>query len=108
MAKTLIKLKKLISTLKKETEKVRAKEATGVIQGVKAAIDFYGLTAQDLFPKAGKAATKAKPSKKSKKSPLPAKYKDNVTGKTWSGRGRPPAWFVNATVGGSKADDSAT
>ncbi len=25
---------------------------------------------------------------------LPAKYKDPQSGKTWSGRGRPPAWLV--------------
>lgn len=32
------------------------------------------------------------------KAKLPAKYRHPATGKTWSGRGRKPAWFGEAAL----------
>jgi len=46
----------------------------------------YGLTASDLG-----AIQKAKASKVS--NPVAAKYKDPVSGATWTGRGRAPLWL---------------
>ena len=43
------------------------------------------------------SARKADAGKRVRKQPgkvLPAKYKDPASDKTWSGRGRPPAWLV--------------
>lgn len=55
-------------------------------------MEEYGLTEEDIAtkrrrgrpPKSGTGETKAA---------LPPKYLDPKTGKTWSGRGRAPAWL---------------
>jgi DNA-binding protein H-NS len=51
-----------------------------------------GLDFSDLFPElGGKKASKKTKTGESEKAP--AKYKDHVSGDTWSGRGpRPPQW----------------
>lgn len=97
-----------------EAEQVRAKEVAGVIQRIKAAIDFYGLTPGELFGSAGKAvakgkkiATNVKKVKKVKKSLAPAKYIDKETGKTWTGHGKRPGWFLQAIEAGVKAQEMA-
>jgi len=41
---------------------------------------------------------------KKSKSVAAVKYKDPDTGKTWSGRGRRPAWFVEAIEQGGKTE----
>ena len=33
--------------------------------------------------------------------------KDKETGKTWTGHGKRPGWFVKATEGGTKAEEMA-
>lgn len=109
MARTLVQIKKQIQSLEREAEQVRAKEVAGVIQRIKTAIDFYGLTAADLFAATGKAATKGKKiatkASKTKKSPAPARYKDKDSGKTWTGHGKRPGWFVKAIEAGVKAEE---
>ena len=110
LARTLVQIKKQIQQLEKEANQVRANEVTGVIQKIKTAIDFYGLTTEDLFG-SDKTKSVAKPKtpalKRVKKSPSPAKYQDKATGKTWTGHGKRPAWFVNAIESGIKAEEMA-
>ncbi len=109
--KTLASIEKQINKLKAEAAKVRSQEVAGVIGRIQEAIKHYGLTAADLgFGKAGKAAGKA-----SAKTTTPgvAKYMDKATGKTWTGRGKPPAWIAKAAdrsvflISGSSAVTSA-
>ena len=38
------------------------------------------------------------------KAALPARYKNADTGDTWTGRGRPPRWIVDAEAKGIKRD----
>jgi len=54
---------------------------------------------------AKKAARKTK-SRRARKAPV-AKYKDAASGKTWSGRGRKPGWFVNALAEGNALESMA-
>jgi DNA-binding protein H-NS len=44
---------------------------------------------------------------KAKKVAAIAKYKDKETGKTWTGHGKRPGWFVQAIENGMKAEDMA-
>ncbi len=99
--RTLAEIQKEMQALEAEAEAVRAKEVSEVIARIKDAITFYSLTPTDLF--GGK--TKASPPKAAKAAKAPktkpaAKYKDPATGKTWSGLGRRPEWFVSATANG--------
>jgi DNA-binding protein H-NS len=110
LARTLVQIKKQIQQLEKEADRAHANEVAGVIRKIKTAIDFYGLTAEDLFGSGKiKSAAKGKTPapKKVKKSPSPAKYQDKATGKTWTGHGKRPAWFVSAIESGMKAEDMA-
>lgn len=111
MSRTLLQIKREMEKLEKEAEKVRASEVAGVVQRIKSAIDFYGLQIKDLFgPKAkADAPGKGEPrvQVKAKKSPAPAKYRNKETGKTWTGHGKRPGWFVKAIEGGAKPEDMA-
>jgi DNA-binding protein H-NS len=65
-------------------EKVKAEIAEKLAE---AGLDFG-----DLFPELGSKKASKKP-KAANGSEVPAKYKDHVSGDTWSGRGpRPPQW----------------
>ena len=52
-----------------------------------------------------KVARKAK-TRRAKKA-IVAKYKDASSGKTWSGRGRKPAWFISALAEGKSLESMA-
>lgn len=60
-------------------------ERIPAIEEIVKLISLYGITSPELFP--------AKPTKQS--AELPAKYKDPITGKVWSGRGGLPDWVGN-------------
>lgn len=109
MARTLAQVRKQIEKLEKEADRLKTSEAAGVVQRIKTAIDSYGLTAEDLFGNSTRLAAKRQKAaaKKIKKSPAPAKYRDKQTGKTWTGHGKRPGWFVEAIEGGAKAQEMA-
>ncbi|CAG2160644.1 H-NS histone family protein [Cupriavidus numazuensis] len=86
--KELMSQKKAIEA---QLEEARANEVAGVIEKIRSLMADYGLTAEDIAKRrrgrpAGSGASKPK-------SELPPKYLDPKTGKTWSGRGRQPAWL---------------
>ncbi|MFS8975820.1 H-NS histone family protein [Cupriavidus necator] len=86
--KELIAQKK---ALEAQLDEARASEVAGVIERIQTWMAEYDLTIDDITKRrrgrpAGSAAAKPK-------SELPPKYRDPKTGKTWSGRGRAPAWL---------------
>jgi len=85
---TYIEMKQQAERLMREAEAVRKEELAEVVSQIKSEIAEYGLTAKDL----GFAMPATIKGRK-----VPAKYKDPVSGKTWSGRGRTPLW-VNGNV----------
>lgn len=74
------------------------------IAGGKSLADFAIAKEAEAAP-AKKAGRKSK-ARRARKSPV-AKYKDAASGKTWSGRGRKPAWFVNALAEGKSMESMA-
>ena len=111
MARTLAQIRQQIEELENEAKRVRDTEVAGVVARIKTAIDFYGLTAKDLF------GAKVKPSVvvtvksgkkvKASKAIAAARYKDPASGKTWTGHGKRPGWFVDAIANGTRAEDLA-
>ena len=81
---TYQELKAQAEALIKQAEEVRKVENRELIARIREMIRENGITAEQLgFAPAGKGSrTKA-----------PAKYRDPMTGKTWSGRGRTPLWL---------------
>lgn len=80
------------AALEAQLESVRANELPGVIDQIHSLMAEFGLTAEDLAPQS-KRGRPAKAATRPKAEPLPPKYMDPKTGKTWSGRGRAPAWL---------------
>ena len=109
MARTLQQIKKDMEKLEREAERIKEGEMAGVIERVKVAIEFYGLTVSDLFgarAKAGKG--KAATGKRAgQKSASTAKYIDSDTKRTWTGHGKRPMWFVQAIERGVKPEEMA-
>lgn len=118
MAKTSAQIQAQIHKLQQQADALKAKEVAGVVARIQGAIIHYGLTAQDLFGPAGKAAgpkataQRAKPASlgkaakpaKAGKPPAPAKYQDDA-GHQWSGIGKRPNWFKAALASGKTPAD---
>lgn len=93
--KTYADIKAQIDKLQAEAERLRDAEKAGVIGRIKEAIAVYDITALDLGLGASgsrKPAVGATPSQSS--SVGLAKYRDPASGKTWTGRGKPPNWIL--------------
>ncbi len=93
--KTYASLKAQIVKLEREAEELRKAEVAGVISRIKEAISAYGLTHEDLglSRTIGKRAA-VKGRREAKITVGAPKYRDPKSGKTWTGRGKPPNWIV--------------
>ncbi|MCE4546701.1 MULTISPECIES: H-NS family nucleoid-associated regulatory protein [unclassified Caballeronia] len=102
---TLAQLEGQIQKLQRRADALREKKSGEVIAKIRAMMDEFGITTDDLA-KAGSGTGKkrgrpagagnASSAKKKTASRLPPKYRDPVSGATWSGHARPPAWIKDA------------
>jgi DNA-binding protein H-NS len=69
-----------------QIEEARKRELADAVARVQAIVAEYGLTADDIFSgrKSGRRATATK---------VPPKYRNPITGQTWTGRGKAPKWI---------------
>lgn len=75
-------------TLEQQINEARRQELAGAISQVRALVAEFGLTQQDVFPAArARSATSG--------TKVAPKYRDPVTGQTWTGRGKAPKWIQN-------------
>jgi DNA-binding protein H-NS len=108
---TLAQLENQIQKLQRRADKLREQKSSEVIANIHALMQEYGLTVSDLGksgaagvkrrgrPAGSKNAPKAtakSAAKTGKFTKMPAKYRDPVSGLTWSGHARPPAWIKDA------------
>ena len=78
--------------LAKQIEEVRKVEVSGAIEQVKAIIEEYELTVDDIFPQRRTAANSTGNTSKVKGVP---KYRSSIDpNQTWTGKGRKPEWVV--------------
>lgn len=98
---TYAETQKQIAELQSKAEALKAQEVRDVIGRIQEAIAVYGLTPDDLFggSKGKGRAAKVKAAPGTKTASV-AKYKDPATGKTWTGVGKRPGWFVAAVESG--------
>lgn len=100
-------LKLQAEDLLRQAEVARKAEMGAAIAEIKANMLAYGITLADLGGKArttrgrkpkaekpGKAAKGAKMKGTKVRKPVVAKYRNPVSGETWSGRGRVPKWLA--------------
>jgi len=83
---TYSELQAQIAELTHQAEAVRSQELASAKSKIAAIMKEYGLTTADLG-----TGSKVKSSPVS--SSVAAKYKDPVSGVTWTGRGRAPLWL---------------
>ncbi|MGD9773680.1 H-NS histone family protein [Diaphorobacter sp.] len=76
--------------LEQQINEARRRELTSAIAQVRDLVAEYGLTQQDVFP-AGRAGRVAAAGGVK----VAPKYRDPVTGQTWTGRGKAPKWIQN-------------
>jgi DNA-binding protein H-NS len=97
--KTYSDVKAAIDKLQARAEELRQAEKAGVISRIRDAISVYGITAAELGLAAGGARSPARRAAVAPSSTAQvgvAKYRDPASGKTWTGRGKPPLWIVGA------------
>ena len=94
-----------IARLQAQAEKLRQSERSTIIAQACKAIEVYGITAGELGfggsaarrgGKRGKGSKLAAPTGSAAGNVGVPKYQDPKTGKTWTGRGKPPLWIVGA------------
>lgn len=85
---TLQEIQAQIQELQAKMADIRKSEIGEAVAKIRALVDQYGLTVSDVFPN-GKLIQGAK---KAVQRVAP-KYRDPVSGKTWTGRGITPTWI---------------
>jgi DNA-binding protein H-NS len=94
-------LKELLAqraALDEQINQTKDRERSDAIAKVKTLMSEYGLSVADLSTRTPKVA---------KVSKVAAKYRNQATGETWSGRGLQPKWLKAAIAGGAKLSDFA-
>lgn len=83
---TYSEIKAQIAELESKAKEARASELAAAKAQIAEIMRTYGLTLADL-------ANGAKNSRPKVGQPVAAKYRNNATGETWTGRGRTPRWL---------------
>jgi len=86
------------AALEQQISETQERERADAIGKVKSLMQEYGLTVADLTARAPKTGA-------AKSSKVAAKYRNQATGETWSGRGLQPKWLKAAISGGAKLED---
>jgi DNA-binding protein H-NS len=92
-------LKELLAqreALDAQISQTKDRERGEAVSKVKTLMSEYGLTVADLSMRTPKPV---------KVSKVAAKYRNQATGETWSGRGLQPKWLKAAIAGGAKVTD---
>src|SRR5690606_8323896 len=103
MTQTYLQIQKRIEALRKQADKLRAKEVGGVVARIKVAIAHYGLTAEQLGLGKGDAGGQERTPRVAR-SASPARFADG-NGNTWSGRGPRPQWLRSALAAGRSLEE---
>lgn len=87
-----------IDNLKRQAEDARKQETSGAIAEVKRIMAEYGLTMEDI-------GGSGRGGKGKRGDSGVIKYRDPVSGKGWTGRGRRPGWVLGLEAEGKSVED---
>jgi DNA-binding protein H-NS len=90
------------AALEKQIADAQREERAAAIAEIKALMAAHGLTVADIAPRATPPLRSGSGGIK-----VAAKYRDPVTGSTWSGRGLQPNWLRAALADGRSLSDFA-
>ena len=93
----------VVNELRKKLDEERKGERMQAIASAKELIKAHELTAVDLGF-SGKGPTAKRPAS-DKRGVVAVKYQDHESGKTWTGRGKSPAWLAAQLAEGYSKDD---
>jgi DNA-binding protein H-NS len=104
------KIQKEIEKLKKQADALQRKKRKPVIASIVRSMKEFDITPNEILAAFGKPAARgttrtAKKATPSARAPVPVKYKHPETGATWTGRGKPPRWVVDAEASGKSRND---
>jgi DNA-binding protein H-NS len=88
-----------IAQLNQQAEAIRRQEIGGIVTEIRQLMAQYQLTAADL------GFFSETPRMKATRAPVPPKYRDPMSGKTWSGRGLAPKWVAALAEQGKTLED---
>jgi DNA-binding protein H-NS len=83
------------NALDEQIAQARNVERMHAIDEIRARMDEFEITVQELGRALGKRMSKGGP----KGGPIAPKYRNPESGATWSGRGKPPAWIAGKDRG---------
>lgn len=92
-------IEKQIQKLERKMRSLHTRQRRPVINSIVRSMQEYEITPEEItqaFERRAKRATTA--------STAPARYKNPETGDTWTGRGRPPRWIIEAESQGKNRD----
>jgi DNA-binding protein H-NS len=121
MARTLAEIQKQIDKLQALAERVKDKDKAGVVERIREAVEYYGISAEEVFgsgasaktgktrrasvgTKVGRKAGAKAGAKPKNKSPI--RYRDDK-GNSWTGHGQRPRWFKEAIASGITREELA-
>ena len=94
-----------VNELREKLAQQKNNERVQAIISTKELIKTHQLSAADLGLTGKKSATRKDRATGDKRATVAPKYKDPSSGKTWTGRGKTPAWLVaHLSAGHSKSD----
>lgn len=82
-----------LAKMDEEIEAARLSELPGALKQALELISVFGFTSSDLFPTESPKGPESPADYKRPVAKVKAKYRDPVTGKEWTGRGRQPRWI---------------
>ena len=88
--------------LDKQIETIQSTARSDAIAQVKTLMADHGLSVEDVI---GKATGKTSKSTSLKGKPVAAKYRNEATGESWSGRGIKPKWLQAEIAAGKQLED---
>lgn len=91
-----------ITALRQKLAEEKKGQRAEAIASAKSLIKEHGLTSTDLGF-SGKVTLKA--SSNDKRAVVAPKFKDPVSGKTWTGRGKTPSWLASELAAGKSKQD---
>ncbi len=106
------KLEKEIERLRKQAAALEKKQRAPIISEIVRNMREYDITLEELETAlnrrtrtAGKRAAKKGATVSAPRGTVPPKYRDPVSGATWTGRGRAPRWVVEAEAQGKSREE---
>ena len=95
---TYNELQQQIALLTQQAEAARKAEVAAVIADIRAQMHAHGITVADLDRSPGRSS-------RVKGGTVAAKYRNQATGETWTGRGKMPRWLQAAVNSGKRKED---